>query len=230
MTATPGSQYGALESLLHEIQVAETKLASFQGKQELCEGDSEVGFLQEDINLLRKPEGGLNVEDDGGLHYYLAVGQIEKEVKELRNIAEINRNSIDGNKATIDSLQSMLTDQREVVAALEKELGGDADKETSAVDENARKLNEKINLNKLILSDLKASFRNLLSSQMRTESLSLVLGTLWRKFVAGGPAEAVAEVAALGCEVDTDCLDQLSGAGIIKQEGTEIRLVNFSSE
>ena len=230
MTATPGSQYGALESLLHEIQVAETKLASFQGKQELCEGDSEVGFLQEDINLLRKPEGGLNVEDDGGLHYYLAVGQIEKEVKELRNLAEINRNSIDGNKATIDSLQSMLTDQREVVAALEKELGGDADKETSAVDENARKLNEKINLNKLILSDLKASFRNLLSSQMRTESLSLVLGTLWRKFVAGGPAEAVAEVAALGCEVDTDCLDQLSVAGIIKQEGAEIRLVNFSSE
>ena len=228
MTATPGSQYGALESLLHEIQVAETKLASFQGKQELCEGDSEVGFLQEEINLLRKPE--LNVEDDGGLHYYLAVGQIEKEVKELRNLAEINRNSIDGNKATIDSLQSMLTDQREVVAALEKELGGDADKETSAVDENARKLNEKINLNKLILSDLKASFRNLLSSQMRTESLSLVLGTLWRKFVAGGPAEAVAEVAALGFEVDADCLDQLSGAGIIKQEGAEIRLVNFSSE
>ena len=239
MTAINGSDCGAFESLLHEIEIAERKLASFnnsQAKQNGREDDDELRFLEEEINLLKKEKPGGDVEDEGGLHYYLAVGEIEKEVKELRNVAEVTKNKIDGNKATLDSLESMLRDQREVVSSLEKELGTDTEKKSSTEDEKVEKMKEQIYLNKLILNDLKASFRDLLNSQMRTEhesgsdGLSLVLGTLWKNFVVGGPEAAVTDLDHLGSQVDSECLEQLSSAGIIKQEGNQLRLVDFSSE
>lgn len=192
-------------------------------------------YLEEEINLLKRGSQGGEVEDEGGLHYYLVAGEIEKKVAELRNVAEINQNSISGKKVILESLESMLRDQREVVASLEKELGTDVDTTSTAVDGKVRELHEKTQINKLILSDLKSSFRDLLRSQMRTESeagtdsVSLVLGTLWRKFVSGGPEEAVTEMNELGSEVDRDCLEQLTTAGIIQQEGNILRLVNLSS-
>ena len=246
MSATTENQYGAFESLLHEIEIAENNLRSLnsrQGKQhqqDISErnGALTVTYLEEEINQLKnkKPDGDL--EDEGGLHYYLAVGEIEKEVKELRKVAEVTKSSIDGNKATLESLESMLSDQREVVATLEKELETDGAKEASppTVDDKMKILKEKIQLNKLILSELKASFRDLISSQTRTESeagrdpISLVLQTLWKKFVSSGPECAVADLDQLGTEVDSEYLEQLSRAGIIKQEGSQLRLVNLSSE
>ena len=197
-----------------------------------------VAYLEEEINQLKSKKPGGDLEDEGGLHYYLAVGEIEKEVKELRKVAEVTKNSIDGNKATLECLESMLEDQREVVASLEKEIETNGAKESSQpkVDDKLKSLKDKIQLNKLILSELKSSFRDLLSSQTRTESeggndtISLVLQTLWRKFVSEGPEGAVTELEQLGTEVDTEYLEQLSRAGIIKQEGSQLRLVNLSSE
>ena len=94
MSATTENQYGAFESLLHEIEIAENNLRSLnsrQGKQhqqDISErnGALTVTYLEEEINQLKnkKPDGDL--EDEGGLHYYLAVGEIEKEVKELRKV------------------------------------------------------------------------------------------------------------------------------------------------
>lgn len=203
----------------------------------MSDGEEELSYLVEEINLLKRGrlEGTGDVEDEGGLHYYLVVGEIEKQVAELRNVAEINRNSISKNESILESLGSMVHDQREVVASLEKELGPDVEKPTIAVDEKAREQYDKNQMNKVILSDLKSSFRDLLRSQMRTESeagtdsMSLVLGTLWRKFVAGGPREAVTKLEELGSEVDRDCLEQLTRAGIIQQEGDILRLVDLSS-
>ena len=241
---------GAFQSLLREIEIAEKKLSSLnsgQGKQqEVCEEEGGTGggagltvaYLEEEINQLKNVKPGGDVEDEGGLHYYLAVGEIEKEVKELRKVAEVTKNSVDGNKATLESLESMLGDQREVVASLEKEMETNGAKESSqpTVDAKMKRLEEKIHLNKVILSELKASFRDLISSQARTESeagcdtLSLVLQTLWRKFVSEGPEGAVTELEQLGPEVDSEYLEQLSRAGIIKQEGSQLRLVNLSSD
>ena len=242
MAATAGGHSDALESLLQEIDAAEARLASFlsgPGKldQQMSDGEEELSYLVEEINLLKRGrlEGTGDVEDEGGLHYYLVVGEIEKQVAELRNVAEINRNSISKNESILESLGSMVHDQREVVASLEKELGPDVEKPTIAVDEKAREQYDKNQMNKVILSDLKSSFRDLLRSQMRTESeagtdsMSLVLGTLWRKFVAGGPREAVTKLEELGSEVDRDCLEQLTRAGIIQQEGDILRLVDLSS-
>ena len=238
MAATAENHCGAFESLLHEIEIAENKLSSLnsrQGKQQDVGEESDtcltVTFLEEEIN---KRVGDL--EDDGGLHYYLAVGEIEKEVKELRKVAEVNKNSIDGNKATLESLESMLSDQREVVATLELEINGSKESSQPTVDNKMKILKEKIKLNKLILNDLKASFQDLISSQTRTEveagcdTISLVLQTLWRKFVSDGPESAVTDLDQLGTEVDSEYLEQLSRAGIIKQEGSQLRLVNLSSE
>lgn len=249
MAATMENQCGAFESLLREIEIAEKKLSSLNsgpGKQEeVCEEEGGVGggavtvaYLEEEINQLKKTKPGGDQEDEGGLHYYLAVGEIEKEVKELRKVAEVTKNSIDGNKATLESLESMLKDQREVVASLEKELETSGAKESSqpTVDDKMKSVKEKIQLNKLILSELKSSFRDLISSQTRTESeagcdtLSLVLQTLWRKFVSDGPEGAVTELEQLGTEVDSEYLEQLSRAGIIRQEGSQLRLVNLSSD
>ena len=247
MAATAEYQCGAFESLLREIEIAEKKLSSLNSgeekQQEVREEESggaglTVAYLEEEINQLKKVKPGGDVEDEGGLHYYLAVGEIEKEVKELREVAEVTKNSVDGNKATLESLESMLADQREVVASLEKEMETNGAKESSqpTVDAKMKRLEEKIHLNKLILSELKASFRDLISSQARTESeagcdtLSLVLQTLWRKFVSEGPEGAVTELEQLGPEVDSEYLEQLSRAGIIKQEGSQLRLVNLSSD
>lgn len=238
MAATAENHCGAFESLLHEIEIAENKLSSLnsrQGKQQDVGEESDTGltvtFLEDEIN-----KRGGDLEDDGGLHYYLAVGEIEKEVKELRKVSEVNKNSIDGNKATLESLESMLSDQREVVATLELETNGSKESSQPTVNNKMKILKEKIQLNKLILNELKASFRDLISSQTRTESeagcdtISLVLQTLWRKFVSDGPESAVTDLDQLGTEVDSEYLEQLSRAGIIKQEGSQLRLVNLSSE
>ena len=59
MAATPGGQSDALESLLQEIDAAETRLASFlsgPGKldQQMSDGEEELSYLVEEINLLKK--------------------------------------------------------------------------------------------------------------------------------------------------------------------------------
>ena len=79
------------DNLVHEIETAEIKLklfnSSVSGKEQGCEAK----VLEEEINLLKQsvPEGIVGDDGDTGLHYYTAVGELEKEVAELRKLSEI---------------------------------------------------------------------------------------------------------------------------------------------
>ena len=227
------------DNLVHEIETAEIKLklfnSSVSGKEQGCEAK----VLEEEINLLKQsvPEGIVGDDGDTGLHYYTAVGELEKEVAELRKLSEITKLSVDSNKQTLENLHQMIQEQREVVSNLEK----DVEKETPMEDtgtEEANRLLSDIKSNNAILSELKSSFRDLIDSQMRSESetgpnscVGLLLQLLWKLFVTSGPAAAVINLSQLQFEVDQEAVEQLVSAGIVTQESDEIiKLVNFACD
>merc|ERR1712133_242181 len=104
--------------------------------------------------------------------------------------------------------------------------------------EEANKLLADIKSNKVIMSDLKSSFRDLIDSQMRSESetgpnscIGLLLQLLWKLFATSGPAAAVVNLSQLQFEVDQESVEQLVSAGIVTQEAENmIKLVNFTCD
>merc|ERR1712133_355174 len=86
------------------------------------------------------PEGIVGDDGDTGLHYYTAVGELEKELAELRKLSEVTKHSVDSNKQTLENLQEMINEQREVVSNLEKEVEKETPMEDTGTEEANRLL------------------------------------------------------------------------------------------
>ena len=151
MSSTTVSCPGALDSLLHEIAKAEAELASLQGNI-VNQQVGEVGVLKEEIALLKKTQPEGLVEDDTtGIQYFLAVGQVEAEVAELRKLAEITEHNLESNVKTLAALQKMAEEQMKVVKdlELEKEREGLMEKDDQDSNEEVKKLELGVRLNNL---------------------------------------------------------------------------------
>ena len=157
MSSTTVSCPGVLDSLLHEIAKAEAELASLQGNI-VNQQVGEVGVLKEEIALLKKTQPEGLVEDDTtGIQYFLAVGQVEAEVAELRKLAEITEHNLESNVKTLAALQKMAEEQMKVVKdlELEKEREGLMEKDDQDSNEEVKKLELGVRLNKTVLRELK---------------------------------------------------------------------------
>ena len=227
------------DNLIHEIETAEVKLNLLNSNVSGKEQGSEFKVLEEEINLLKQsvPEGIVGDDGDTGLHYYTAVGELEKEVSELRKLSEVTKHSVESNTKTLENLREMIKEQEEVVLNLEKEVEKETPMEDTGTEE-ANRLLADIKSNKLIMSELKSSFRDLIDSQMRSESetgpnscIGLMIQLLWKLFVTSGPDAAVVNLSQLQFEVDQEAVEQLISAGIVTQEAEDtIRLVNFTCD
>ena len=227
------------DNLIHEIETAEVKLNLLHSNVSGKEQGSEFKVLEEEINLLKQsvPEGIVGDDGDTGLHYYTAVGELEKEVSELRKLSEVTKHSVESNTKTLENLREMIKEQEEVVLNLEKEVEKETPMEDTGTEE-ANRLLADIKSNKLIMSELKSSFRDLIDSQMRSESetgpnscIGLMIQLLWKLFVTSGPDAAVVNLSQLQFEVDQEAVEQLINAGIVTQEAEDtIRLVNFTCD
>eukprot|EP00092_Neocalanus_flemingeri_P032437 GFUD01035278.1.p1 GENE.GFUD01035278.1~~GFUD01035278.1.p1 ORF type:complete len:240 (-),score=87.21 GFUD01035278.1:43-762(-) len=236
MSTSTVSCPGILDSLLHEIAMAEAELATLQGNI-VNQQVGEVGVLKEEINLLKKtPPEGLVEDDATGIQYFLAVGKVEAEVAELRKLAEITEHNLESNKNTLGSLQRMVEEQMEIVNGLELKKKHDEcdDREKEEIDTEVGKLEVGIRLNKTILRELKMSLRQLIDSlsdsSPGTASVGLLLQELWANFISKGPGECI-KLGDLSFEVEDEVVQQLVGAGLVVVEGEEkemLRMVDLT--
>ena len=220
------------DNLLREIEAAETKLAGmtpFMG--------SGAKLLDEDISLLPKSKGGSQEHTgacsgagdggDLGLHYYSCVGELEKENGELRKMTEMNKLAGESSQAEMINLRKMIAEQKAVVNNLEKEISVEGHMEDTGTEE-ANGIVADIKANKQILDELKASFREVIDSQMRTETetgVGELLQLLWRQFVSVGP-EADVQLSQLGLALDPE--ERLVQAGLVTRRGDTLSLVNYT--
>ena len=228
------------DNLIHEIETAQSRLTSLTSScvRTTPSVSSEAKLLQEEISLLRSSglEGLVGEDGDTGLHYYTAVGEIEREVAELRKLSEMTKLSVENNKDTLDNLNSMVEEQRIVVANLQKETKKGTPME-EVVSEEASKLLSDLKLNKVILDELKSSLREVVDSNMRTETetgpscgVGQLLQLLWRQFVAAGPENATLDLTQVEFKAEGEDVQQLVQSGIATLDGDNLKLVNFTCE
>ena len=228
------------DNLIHEIETAQSRLTSLTSScvRTTPSVSSEAKLLQEEISLLRSSglEGLVGEDGDTGLHYYTAVGEIEREVAELRKLSEMTKLSVENNKDTLDNLNSMVEEQRIVVANLQKETKKGTPME-EVVSEEASKLLSDLKLNKVILDELKSSLREVVDSNMRTETetgpscgVGQLLQLLWRQFVAAGPKNVSLDLTQVDFKAEGEDVQQLVQSGIATLDGDNLKLVNFTCE
>ena len=228
------------DNLIHEIETAQSRLTSLTSScvRTTPSVSSEAKLLQEEISLLRSSglEGLVGEDGDTGLHYYTAVGEIEREVAELRKLSEMTKLSVENNKDTLDNLNSMVEEQRIVVANLQKETKKGTPME-EVVSEEASKLLSDLKLNKVILDELKSSLREVVDSNMRTETetgpscgVGQLLQLLWRQFVAAGPKNVSLDLTQVNFKAEGEDVQQLVQSGIGTLDGDNLKLVNFTCE
>ena len=228
------------DNLIHEIETAQSKLTSLTAScvRNTPSVSSEAKLLQEEISLLRSSglEGLVGEDGDSGLHYYTAVGEIEREVAELRKLSEMTKLSVENNKDTLNNLNSMVEEQRIVVANLQKETKKGTPME-EVVSEEASKLLSDLKLNKVVLDELKSSLREVVDSKMRTETetgpscgVGQLLQLLWRQFVTAGPENASLDLTQVDFKAEGEDVQQLVQSGIATLDGDHLKLVNFTCD
>ena len=106
------------DKLVSEISSAQAELDMIQEQLRNQRSIDSVGLeaatLQEETKLWKKetPEGF--VEDDQ-IRYYLAVGQVEELVKDMRDIKEITGKSLTGTKDTLNILNKTIKEQVDIL-------------------------------------------------------------------------------------------------------------------
>ena len=161
------------------------------------------------------------------------MGELEKEVSELRKLSEVTKHSVDSNKQELETIRKMLEEQREIVNNLQME----TNKETTVdkTSQEKQRLARNIRANREILDQLKTSLCDVVDSQTRTEEESgpnivgMLLQQLWKLFVTAGPEQAVVKLSQLGFDLETETLEQLVTSGIVLQKDADtVQLVDFT--
>ena len=236
MSSSTISGPGILDNLLHEIAMAEAQLESLKGNL-VNQQIGEVAVLKEEVALLKKtqPEGLLE-DDSTGIQYFLAVGQVEAEVAELRKLADITEHNLETNKNTLTALSKMTLEQNEIIRALEQERQNEGfeKKATDERNEEVGKLEQDVRLNKTVLRELKMCLKQLIDTLSDTSpgtaSVGLLLQELWANFLRNESGKAI-KLGDLAFEVEDEVVQQLVNAGIVLVEGEEkdmLRMVDFT--
>eukprot|EP00090_Calanus_glacialis_P036124 TRINITY_DN61610_c0_g1_i1.p1 TRINITY_DN61610_c0_g1~~TRINITY_DN61610_c0_g1_i1.p1 ORF type:complete len:254 (-),score=102.69 TRINITY_DN61610_c0_g1_i1:143-904(-) len=235
------------DKLVSEISSAQAELDMIQEQLRNQRSIDSVGLeaatLQEETKLWKKetPEGF--VEDDQ-IRYYLAVGQVEELVKEMRDIKEITGKSLAGTKDTLNMLNKTIKEQAEIVKSLEDELAGAQEKtvEEEASDFNLAKrkeLNDNTRWNKMIVKQMKNDLKSFIDQTAKLDpdfnpadgsSFGYLLQALWKNFLDHGPSEYIS-IEALDFDVPQEVLEQLVRADVVQEHPSnpdKIKMVDFT--
>jgi len=232
------------DSLIHEIETAEKELDKIQKKlknQRLGESPAKVAVLEKEIGLLEKdPLEGL-VEDDG-TKYYIAVGELEEQVKKLRELKGINEHINDAHEKDLTELKKNIAAQTllnsrlrdEVTKSKSQEVGGQGSRNMLA----RRRMNGEIRANKVILEQFKNELRTFLDDTAKLDPkygegdlspFGPLLQTLWRSFLKS-ESEWVS-VESLDYDVPDEVLDHLVTSEMVLRNPADpdkIRMEDFT--
>jgi len=235
------------DKLINEIGAAQTELNNIQEQLRNQRSIDSVGLeaatIQEEVKLWKKgaPEGF--VEDDE-IMYYLAVGQVEELVKELRILKEMTGKNLTNTKETYDALQKSMKEQNDIVKRLENEIA--TSKEDPAADEVSKsnmikreELNDLIRKDKLILKQMKTDLKHFIDETAKLDpdynendgsSIGYLLQALWKNFLDNGPGEYIS-IESLNFDVPEKNLEQLVRADIVQEHPSNpdrIKMVDFT--
>jgi len=235
------------DKLVNEISTAQAELDMIQEQLRNQRSIDSVGLeaatLQEETKLWKKetPEGF--VEDDQ-IRYFLAVGQVEQLVKEMRDMKEITGKSLVGTKVLLGTLNKNLKEQADLVKSLEDELSGSQEKsvEEEVSDFNVvkrKELNDNNRWNKMIVRQMKSDLKSFIDQTAKLDpdfnpadgsSFGYLLQALWKNFLDHGPSEYIS-IESLDFDVPLEVLEQLVRADVVQEHPSnpdKIKMVDFT--
>lgn len=235
------------DALLHEIETAEKELGLVQEKlknQQLGQTPAkaqEVAVLAEEIGLLQKaPLEGL--VDDDGTKYYLAVGELEEQVKSLKELKEVTDIINKAHERDLKELKKNIADQTRLNSRLRDEVtkskGQEVGVEGSRNSLARRQTNGQIRANKVLLEQFKNELVTFLDDTARLDPnhvegdpspFGYLLQTLWSSFLKS-ESEWVS-VKSLEYDVPDEVLEHLVTAEVVLRnpaDPDEIRMEDFT--
>jgi len=240
------------EKLIDQISAAEEELATLteqlinQGVADKENGISlEAKILQEETKLLKKttPEG---FDEDDQIQYFLAVGHLEEQKKELVQIKEMSEHNIANNAKELDRYDQFIKDQSALVKSLEDELASSEAMEQEGDDTEQtktakRELESEIRLTRQAAKNLKGFLKVFIDKTAGLDpeyggpeegaSIGFLLQVLYTSFLKTGGHREYVHIEALHFDVQDKDLQQLISAGIIQvhpQDTKKIRMVDFT--
>jgi len=214
--------------LLTEIAAAEDELRIIQEQlKNQPEGSSlsrETAALEQETALLEK-EVLVGLVDDDKTRYYLAVGELEEQVKSLREIKETNESINRANLASLEAVKADIKSQTGINQKLDKKIAtlmnGLVGQEELRNLTARGEMNEEARANKIILSQMKGELKIYLDDREKLNPNHIegegsqyghLLQTLWSNFLKN-EAEYVS-IEGLNYDVTPVVLDHLVSAGI----------------
>ena len=204
----------------------------------------EAAILSEEARLVEtNPVEGL--VDDEQLRYFLAVGNLENSIKDLRTLQRLKQDTRTQNTKSLATEEREVQNLERITESLEKEIreNDNVDKEDQLKKVNQDKrqeLTKNTRTNKMILKDFKKELRDFLND---TESLTPgynpdkdtsrfghILQALWKNYTENGIHD-YASIESLEFDVDSDVLEHLKRAGLVvsnSKNPDKIRLVDFT--
>jgi len=235
------------DKLLNEISTAQTELDNIQEQLRNQRSIDSVGLeaatIQEETKLWKKETPNGFVDDDE-IMYYLAVGQVEELVKEMRILKEMTGKNLTNTKETYDALQKSMKEQSDIVKRLENEIA--TSKEDPAADEisksnmaKRKELNDNIRKDKLVLKQMKTDLKYFIDETAKLDpeynendgtSIGYLLQALWKNFLDNGPREYIS-IESLNFDVPEKNLEQLVRADIVQEHPSnpdKFKMVDFT--
>jgi len=232
------------QGILAEIAAAEKELVKLQEKNanQSPSVAPSVLVLKDGIKVLENArlEG---LSEDNGMRYYLAVGELEEQVKSLRNLKECSERLNQDKENEFNKLKLEMEEQRMLNAKMEEEItqlkSQTTNTDCSARDIEKEKTKALKRTNKLVLRKIKDEFRRFLEDVSRKENSSddidvtsntgLLLQTLWSQFQKD--CDAWVDIDGIPHDVPDPILNKLVENGVVlknSDDANQIKLENFT--
>jgi len=242
-----------LDTLLAEISLAERELEGLKeqikNQGEIAkrgDGVAEVSLearrLQEETKLLKKtsPEA----LDDDQIQYFLAVGHIEEQGAELRQLNEYLEKALNENQTRLNDINQLTNEQVALTRCLEEELAASEAMDDNMEDEQTaatkRKLEGDIRDTRKVLKYLKGFLKDFIENTAKLDptyqkeegaSIGYLLQALWSSFLQKSGHREYVHLESLQYDVQEKDIQQLKAAGILEshpKDPKKIRMVDFT--
>ena len=231
-----------VENLAQELKEADDEI---EKKADLAAKVDPDAVVKEEIELLKKTAPGM-VEMDDGLQYFLAVGEMQRTLEELKTIKRLEESQLDHLLDEIQMLKNLQYDKSMVVKKYEEmiekgqiNLDADNEAEKKKKAKEDRKIESDIRVTKLIYKELKKFLGEILIKVSATPEspVAVLLQHLWDEFWVSKNKDSSKEadfldVSKFKIKVDPAELESLVRYGVVERDdsGKKIRMVDFTED
>jgi len=236
-----------LESLIHEIDTAQQELNTLRSELSSKNLDSlpdaeklllQARTLKMETKALKTlPPDGL--DEDKGVRYYVAVGMLEQQIKDDKDLKNITDRNIETNKQILSELNTHIANQQKLIKKMEDIVEARAVEERSEEGQalTRRKLEKDLRNTRLATKELKSflvEFINKIGAGPDVEDgcvpMGMLLQALWTEFQQND-REGWMDIENLDFEVRDEDIQQLFKSDIIQMKNGNpkvVQLIDFT--